>query len=284
MNILTKSPVVLSLSFVLVLVYGQDSPAARAILDKVNQASHTGQSYRAEFIGSIENKGTGLQQKIELKGTVIFQQPDKFRMEVQIGPREVLMIRDRTEVWIYHPTTKQYTRFTATAPSGMNPAAPDLSMLFGNLTADVPSAMLGTDEEVDFAGAPIRCYVISTESVPEPREPRANIGPTRTTLWVDQTNYMVLRRRTVVTVRPPQLEASVESVMEFTMTKLTWSPPLTGAEFTFTPPAGASEMPNEQVAGGIGPRRDTAKPTPRSAPDGLKRATVIGDSGMPDRS
>ena len=58
-------------------IYGQDSPDARAILDKVAQASRTGRSYRAEFAGSLESAGTGMQQKVELRGTVIFQQPDK---------------------------------------------------------------------------------------------------------------------------------------------------------------------------------------------------------------
>jgi hypothetical protein len=36
--------------------------------------------------------------------------------------------------------------------------------------------------------------------------------------------------------------------MEFAVTSLAWSPPLTGAEFTFTPPAGATEMTNRQGA------------------------------------
>jgi outer membrane lipoprotein-sorting protein len=84
-------------------VHGQDSQEARAILEKVSQASQTGRSYRAEFTGSIESKGSGLQQKVDLAGTVTFQRPDKLRMEMKMGPAEILMVRDGAQTWIYMP-------------------------------------------------------------------------------------------------------------------------------------------------------------------------------------
>ena len=238
-----KYSLLVSLLTIAGAIIGQDSPDARAILDKVAQAGRTGRSYRAEFAGTLESTGTGMQQKVELGGTIIFQQPDKVRMEIKTGPVETLMVRNGTETYIYLPATKQYTKFTANPASRTNP---DLSMLFGDVTADVRSAKLGADENLLFGGASTRCYVIQTESDLSARGSSLSASSIRSTLWIDQSNYMVLRRRSAWTTQAPRLRVPVETTMEFAVTNLIWSPPLTGAEFTFTPPTGATEMINRQ--------------------------------------
>ena len=92
-----KYPLLVSLLTMAGAIYGQDSPDARAILDKVAQAGRTGRSYRAEFAGSLESTGKGIQQKVEFGGAIIFQQPDKVRMEIKTGPVETLMVRNGTD-------------------------------------------------------------------------------------------------------------------------------------------------------------------------------------------
>jgi outer membrane lipoprotein-sorting protein/predicted Zn-dependent protease len=271
-----KTSLLLSLFLTAAAVHGQDSQEARAILERVSQASQTGRSYRAEFTGSIDSKGSGLQQKVELAGTVTFQRPDKLRMEMKMGPAEILMVRDGAEGWIYMPAMKRYTKFAATAS---NPATADLSMLFGNLTADVQSARLGADESVAFEGVPIRTYLVVTESNPGAREPRAGIGSVSSTLWVDQTSYMVLRRRSTWTTVANQRQIPVETTMDFVLTKLTWDPPLNGSEFTFTPPQGAIETANGLPTNASGnPTGRTRPPASAPRPDAPKKATVIADS------
>ena len=99
------------------------------------------------------------------------------------------MVRNGTETYIYLPATKQYTKFTANPASGTNP---DLSMLFGDVTADVRSAKLGADEDLLFGGATTRCYVIQTESDLSARGASVNISSVKSTLWIDQSNYWCL--------------------------------------------------------------------------------------------
>jgi outer membrane lipoprotein-sorting protein len=276
MNALMKCSVPFLLLLTAAAVHGQDSQEARAILEKVSQASQTGRSYRAEFTGSIESKGSGLEQKVDLAGTVTFQRPDKLRLEVKMGPAEILTVRDGAQGWIYMPATKRYTKFAATAS---NPATPDLSMLFGNVTADVQSARLGADETVALEGVPIRTYLIVTESNFGAREPRAGIGSVLSTLWVDQANHMVLRRRSTWTAVVTQSQIPVETTMDFALTKLTWAPPLTGSEFTFTPPQGATETTNGLPTSASGsPTERTRPPASEPRPDAPKRATVVADS------
>src|SRR5579872_5372453 len=105
-----KAALISSLLLTAGICRGQDSPDARAILDRVAQAGPPGRTYRAEFSGSLENSGTGLQQKIALSGNVLFQPPNKLRMEMTMGPTDMLMVRNGAEGWIYYPAIKQYVK------------------------------------------------------------------------------------------------------------------------------------------------------------------------------
>ena len=93
---------------------GQDSPEARAILEKAARANQSGPSYRAEFSGKMEDKAAGLDRKMELSGSVLSQPPDKSRAEMKVGLTEQWTIRDGAESWVYLPRTKKYRRFTST--------------------------------------------------------------------------------------------------------------------------------------------------------------------------
>src|SRR6266436_4237697 len=86
-------PLLTFLLFSVACVHGQDSQEARAILEKVTQPGQSNRSYRAAFSGSVENKGSGLQQKVEITGTITFDHPDKLRAEIKMGPVEALIVR-----------------------------------------------------------------------------------------------------------------------------------------------------------------------------------------------
>jgi len=280
-------PLLALLLFSVACVYGQDSQEARAILEKVTQPGQSGKSYRAAFSGTAETKGSGLQQKVEITGTITFAHPDKLRAEIKMGPVEALMVRDGAQSWIYRPATKQYMKFSSTASPMTIPGNLDFSLLFGNVSTDLQSAALSDDEEILFDSAPIRCYVILTEANQGVRDLQSNAALIRSTLWIGQMNYLVLRRRVTVTVPSPKLQAPVETTLDIALTKLTWSPPLTGAEFTFTPPLGATEIAGPTPAGfesgrearaSREPRRDSSSPAHLLAQGMSNRATVVTDS------
>jgi TonB family protein len=232
---------IISLIFLaFVAANGQDSPDARAILDKVAQASKMGRSYRAEFSGSVENKGTGLQQKLEIAGNVIAQPPGKLRAEIKVGPTEILVVRDGAQIWTYMAATKQYRKTAATAASTGDTGFLDPSVLLGGAPSGLVSARTAPDEDIILDGAPVHCYVVAADY--DISQGPAGHVPMRITLWIDQASFVPLRFRNVSVVSVPQLQGTLETTIDFTFHKLSWAPILTGSEFVFVPPAGATEM------------------------------------------
>ncbi|HSR08519.1 MAG TPA: TonB family protein [Bryobacteraceae bacterium] len=215
---------VISLLFLIFSVaFGQDSPEARSILDKVAQASKSGRSYRAEFSGSAEKNGA----KIALAGTAIYQPPGKVHTEWKMGPTETWTIGDGAQTWTYLPGTKQYRRTAASARE--DAGSPDPSMFLGGLAKALTSARRAPDEDVTLDGSAVRCYVIAADF--ENRQGPA--GPIHFTLWVDRTNYVILRAKG---------SGAGQGTVEVMINKLVWEPALTGKEFVFVIPEGATEI------------------------------------------
>jgi TonB family protein len=202
--------------------YGQDSPDARAILDKVTQAAKAGRTYRAEFSGSEESKG----KKSTFAGYVIFQPPGKVHTELEVGKAETVMIGDGEQTWIYLAAMKRYVKVRTS--SGADPRSPNPSMLWGGSVNGLVSAQSNPDEEVVLDGSPVHCYVITADF--ENRQGPG--GLTHFTMWIDQTNSVILRFQA----------SSLQTTQDMTVNKLIWEPVLTGKEFVFTPPEGATEL------------------------------------------
>ena len=216
---------------------GQDPPEARAILEKAARASQSGPGYRAQFSGKIEDKATGLDRKMELSGSILTQPPDKSRAEMKVGLTEQWTIRDGAESWVYLPRTKKYRRFTSTTASLANLGGLDPNSLFGVLTAGLQSVQIAPEESVTINGSPVRCYVISANYEPAPGGVQRLV-----TFWIDQMNYMVLRRRIDLPYRSAEFPEPLARNLDLTLTKLTLAPVLAGGEFVFTPPEGATAM------------------------------------------
>ncbi len=226
-------------------VFAQDSQEARAILEKAALATQSGPSYRGEFTGTQEDKATGFDRRTEFGGTITFQSPSRLRAEMKLGPSERWTIRDGLVTWLYDPKAKQYRRVVSTTAIVADVGSVDPSSLFGIVGTGVVSARIAPDEDI-LEGSPIRCYVIAVEY--EAGTALASVPP-RATYWIDKTSYVVLRRRIVAPARYAQASDPVERTVELAFTKVTYSPTLTGSEFGFTPPEGATLMPMSQVAG-----------------------------------
>lgn len=204
------------------IALGQDSPEARAILDKVSEAAKVGRTYRAEFSGSAENKGT----PSVFTGHVIFQPPGKVHTEVNVGKAATVMISDGEQTWIYLAAIRRYVKVRA----GSRPdiGSPDASMLSGGSVNGLVSAQRSPDENVVLDGSAVHCYVITADF----ENSQGTTGPIHFIIWIDQTNYVILRMKA----------SSVQTNLDFTVNKLTWEPALTGNEFVFTAPEGTTEM------------------------------------------
>jgi len=204
------------------IAFGQDSPEARAILDKVSQAAKVGRTYRAEFSGSAENKGTPSM----FTGYVIFQPPGKVHTEVNVGKAATVMIGDGEQTWIYLAAIRRYVKVRA--GSRADTGSPNPSMLWDGSVNGLVSAQKAPDEDVVLDGSPVHCYVITAEF----EQSTGPGGLTHFTMWIDQTNYVILRFKA----------SSVQTTLDSTINNIIWEPVLTGSEFVFTPPEGTTEM------------------------------------------
>jgi TonB family protein len=283
-----------SLWFVLVAAYGQDSQEAHTILAKVAEASQSGSSYRAEFSGIAEDKGTGYNRKLEFAGSILSQPPDKLRADVKVGSAHQLTVRDGVQTWFYVSGAKTYRKLPLTTASVSNLGSLDPSALFGIVTTGLESTQIAPDEDVTLDGKQVRCYVISAKY--EADQALGGISP-RVTLWIDQTTIKVLRRRVVLPVRLPQYPEPMERTVDFALTKLTLTPPLAGSEFLFVSPEGvamATPQPAQgpyRIGDGVSPPRVVSKSEPEYT-EGARRARlegtvvlslVVGEDGAPNR-
>ncbi len=183
-----------------------------------------------------------------------------------LGPIDQWTIRDGAQTWLYIPIAKKYRNSPSTTASAANMGSADPSVWFGLVTAGLQSAQTAPDEDVILEGSPIHCYVVSANYGPSPAR-----GSTerRVIFWIDQMNFIVLRRRVNVPVRRAQSPEPLERTLDLALTKLTLAPAMTGSEFVFTPPEGATEMETPRAAGPSTP------PPGQAVPGTVRAATLI---------
>ena len=94
----------------------------------VAKAAQSGRSYRAEFKASTKTEGSGIHQMVDFSGTLLFQPPDKIRMETKAGSMPILVVSDGKATWSYMSSLKQYVKLPGpgggSVPGGWGMADP----------------------------------------------------------------------------------------------------------------------------------------------------------------
>jgi len=165
---------------------------------------------------------------------VAFKAPNQYRMEgtgsgsAGDDPilEEMIIVDNGSTLWFYLPRSNQYGSLSADEAaadiewSAHTPEATDRVAVekYREAAQYSNGAKLLREEEIEFAGAKVSCYVIS---VPEK-------APGPYTWWVDKHSYRVLR------------EASANGTTEYTSVSL--GEPLPDSLFQFVPPPGAQKL------------------------------------------
>jgi outer membrane lipoprotein carrier protein len=114
-------PVVRALAMLVLLAVGAaaaDEPLEQA-LDKLQERYETTRTLTADFKQTVESPT--LAGKLETRGTVAFEKPNRMRWEYE-APDEQVIVGDGDTLWIYQPDEKQVIKaplreaFQATAP------------------------------------------------------------------------------------------------------------------------------------------------------------------------
>jgi len=243
--------------------YAQVAPDVAEILKKV---SETYQVSQYELAAEQTLKLPGNQTPAHAHVHVAFKGPNRYRLEglmpdlANDDPNlvEGAIVHDGSTLWIYFPESNQYGSIPADELAADNegsahtPEATDrVLMQKYRAAADfIDGAKLVRQEEIEFAGEKVGCYVVSV--------PQKWPGPY--TWWIDKRNAHVLR------------EATSDGATDYTMIKL--GDPLPDSLFQFRPPPGAKKI------GAKVPYPNFSKSNSSPATVSVRRAVPGGSSTM----
>jgi outer membrane lipoprotein-sorting protein len=234
----------------------QQTSSAMAILEKTRNTYHSLKSIWVEGITVTDLRGASLQSRTEQHFEAAFVAPAKLHVETKHSVTDVLFVSDGQTGVLYSPLTKTYTKVDVAvfrkpqadsseeehnSVKGFAGATGMVFDLFQSaILAGVKDAKIMNDEDLEFEGQKVRCWVIraeytysnSSESVPLVR-----------TYWIDKTRNIVLRER--FERRPESIgpDSNLGDLVESasTVTRLSLNEPVPDGLFVFEPPEGAKE-------------------------------------------
>lgn len=185
-----------------------------AIMKRASAAYGNVRSMRANFTQTLVNPLLG--RRIDSRGTIFQQRPDKFLMRFS-DPDGDVIVSDGTAFWVYYPSSDPQQVIKAAPSSGAG--AVDLQAQFLGDPERRFNAKLNGTEQVDGRAA----YVITLT-------PKREEGYRTLKVWVDQRDY--LARRFEITDMNNATRLINLSGMQTNV-------PLEAGLFRFTPPQGA---------------------------------------------
>ena len=256
----------------------QHPPDALELLRNVEATYAAMGTYSGKSTHVMDMSGPSMQNKMEIATTIAADSSGRFRIE-STGMMDMLMVSDGTTMWMYMPQLNQYSRFSAAqaqaAASGGRTDASEAAAavsseggmgMFGSgnplygyrsLSSNVKDAEILRSEKLHVGGSDMDCWVVLVEyefpagspahRTMEAHSDKATMGfsfePARTkTLWVDQARYLIYQEDSTSKMTMPGASGPINTRDTVKFESITVDEPISPEVFTFTPPAGATEM------------------------------------------
>jgi len=233
----------------------EQTSGAIAILEKTRNTYHSMKSIWVEGITVTNLRGPSFQSKTEDHFEAAFVAPAKLHVETKNSVTDVLFVSDGQTGALYSPLAKTYTKVDVTkfskpqSDSGeeehnsVKGFAGATGMLFDlfqyAILSGVKDAKIVNDEDLEFEGQKVRCWVIRAEyTYPNGSKSESLVR----TYWIDKTRNVVLQERferKPESVGPDSNLGDLESTS--TVTGLKLNEPVPDRLFVFEPPEGAKE-------------------------------------------
>jgi peroxiredoxin/outer membrane lipoprotein-sorting protein len=172
------------------------------------------------------------------------------RVEFDDGSTGGITVSNGDTTWVYFPHLKKYSKFSGMPLEGAGEGSQARGLDFSGIAQRYTSRYRGVSdsliaaksvngETIEVGGRPFQCQVVEAQYRPPPGVADGSI--TRT-YWIDSESKLVLRERSVASMKPPKLDAPVvvRQVIEFRHARAGGTLP--DDLFVFQPPPGVEEV------------------------------------------
>jgi peroxiredoxin/outer membrane lipoprotein-sorting protein len=178
------------------------------------------------------------------------------RVEFDDGVTSGVHVSNGETVWVYFPHLKKYSRFSLSPSQGPNGGLTvsrglDLSKITQRYTGRYRGAADGLieakvvrSETTDVGGHSFHCQVVEARYQPGPGLREGRISRT---YWIDPQSKLVLRERSLASMRPANAAAPTEVVQEIEFQQASAGPGLDAELFVFDAPDGAEEAALSEI-------------------------------------
>jgi peroxiredoxin/outer membrane lipoprotein-sorting protein len=177
------------------------------------------------------------------------------RIEVDDGVSSGVRVSNGKTVWVYSPRLKQYSVFPASLPeeetdeaaSEPNPSrGPDLTKVverylgrYRGVGDGLIEAKLVREETVEMRWSSLQCQVVEAHYQPGPGVPDGRISRT---YWIDPQSNLIVRERSVASMKPANMAARVEVLQQIDFREANADLEAASDLFVFQPPEGARQV------------------------------------------
>jgi outer membrane lipoprotein-sorting protein len=222
------------LSFVVHAAMAQAPPGAAEILKRVEEVYKDVSQYDLVTTLTLHDPDSGRDVSGSMR--IVYKAPDKYREEAKgtflalgqdaSGPPidEGIIVYDGVKISAYMPKSNEYRVYTIpNIPRDSRPEDVDIFEGIGpyrHALEAFPTARLQREERLETSAGPVDCFVLG-----------ATGKEGNTAIWVDKSNYHVLR-----------LDAGVEGYRTSVMLNVKLNGVFSDDLFKFVPPAGARKL------------------------------------------
>ena len=178
----------------------------------------------------------------------------------------MVMVFDGSTMWTYMPQLNKYSRISLgqlkaklQSPGHVEQSASDAGafapgsgpfVAYRSVASNVKDAKVLRSERLHVNGADTDCWVVTVEYVPQndqaSSEQTAAFGVKELsrskTLWIDKARYFVYKVESVSKMTMPGTDVPTNTKETMKLENISLDAPASPDLFTFTPPAGATEM------------------------------------------
>jgi len=243
----------------------QSQPDALELLRNVEATYAAVGTYSTKSTHVIEMNGPSMQNKMETTETTTADSSGRFRRE-STGLMGMVMVFDGSTMWTYMPQMNKYSRISldqlkaklqslghaeqSAGDAGTFAPAAGPFAAYRSVASNVKEAKVLRSEKLHVNDADADCWVVSVEY--ELQSEQASSEQTAAfpvkelsrskTLWIDKARYLVYQEESASTMTMPGTDRPTNTKETTKLESISLDGPVSLGLFTFTPPAGATEM------------------------------------------
>lgn len=239
-------------------------PDANALLARTGAAYRAMKTFSAKATVQVAMDSPSAPPAFEMEITVMADATGRMRMSGSSPTgMGMLMVFDGKTDWVYLPQLNKYAQMPAGESSaGGNPllgagsGRQNYLQQYGKIGVNVKEASVLRSETLEVAGAAVPCWVVSVTYSPEssPSASSSKLGTPKVTseraktLWIGQKDYLVYREDSSMAMTMPEASTPSEVHSSLRFDSIAVDQAVPADSFTFTPPAGATELDLSGVA------------------------------------